>query len=105
MEIEEVLVAKIVSGGQYGSSERKTPAFDVKLLRHRLDDEVGRGEVRAERTSRGLQTASTRLLALFLRQAFLFHVARQPLDDPLGARVNKLLRNIEQQSHDARREA
>ena len=96
MEIEEVLLAKIVSGGQCGSSERKTPALTSNF------------SVTASMTmSAAASSANTivvlrrvdRLKPLFIRQALFFDVPRQPFDDALRARLNEGLRSVEQ-NHD-----
>ena len=93
MEIEEVLVAKIVSGGQCGSSERKTPALtsNFSVTASMMMSAAARSAATVVAFSR-----VDRLLALFFRQALLFHVARQSLDDPLRARFDKVLRSVEQ---------
>ena len=45
MDSDDVLVARIVDGGQIASSSREQPGFDVEALRDRLGDQTGSGEV------------------------------------------------------------
>ena len=111
MEIEEVLVAKIVSGGQCGSRARKTSALtsNFSVTASMMMSAAARSGLPSTRNPSGRTEFAglvVGMMAVFIRvtacsrcfrsHPFLFHVARQPLDDPLGARLHKLLRNIEQ---------
>ena len=91
IEIDEVLLAKMVSGRQTGASARKTAAFASKLSVTAFDSDVGRGQV--SQLNGGFQ-AGERLPPCFLGEAPFLHVARESFDDPRRPALQKLRGSI-----------